>query len=265
MISVVCSAQDFEGTIHWSMKMEYTDPATKAQMEQAQKQMNDPATQARVKEMKEKMNDPQFKAMMDSNPQMKAQMENMIKMAEGGGMNSMMPTGMTVKIKNGNSHNAIEGGMMATETIYQKDKNQTIMLNSQSKTYTIFAADKSQATAEPQGEVKVTKTAETKKILNYTCTKSIVSVTHGANTVDQIFWTTTEIKNFDMKSLGKQRMNGGQPMYYEKLEGFPLQMEMMTPQAKMIMEVTAIKKESIPASVFEIPTGFTETKMPGQH
>jgi hypothetical protein len=42
-------------------------------------------------------------------------------------------------------------------------------------------------------------------------------------------------------------------------------MEMMTPQAKVIMEVTAIKKESIPASVFEIPTGFTETKMPGQH
>ena len=68
------------------------DPATKAKMDAAQQKMNDPETQAQMKEMKEKMNDPEFKKMMEANPQLKAQMEQMMKMSEGGGdMTSYMP------------------------------------------------------------------------------------------------------------------------------------------------------------------------------
>jgi hypothetical protein len=42
-------AQNFEGIITWKITSEITDPQMKAQMEQAQKQMNDPATQAQMK------------------------------------------------------------------------------------------------------------------------------------------------------------------------------------------------------------------------
>src|SRR5258708_39761839 len=76
-------AQSFEGTIKWSMKMEITDPAMKARMEEGMKKMNDPAAQERIKEMQAKMNDPQMKAAMDANPQMKAQMETAMKMMTG--------------------------------------------------------------------------------------------------------------------------------------------------------------------------------------
>src|SRR3954468_426261 len=69
-------AQSFEGIIKWSMKMEVTDPAMKAKMAEGQKKMNDPAEQAKMKKMQEQMNDPKMKAMMDANPAMKAQMEN---------------------------------------------------------------------------------------------------------------------------------------------------------------------------------------------
>jgi hypothetical protein len=255
-------AQNFEGVIKWSMKSEYTDPKMKAQMEEAERRMNDPATQAQMKQMQERMNDPQMKAMMESNPQMKAQMEAMMKMQSGGG--SMMPTGFTIKIKNGNTLSVMEGGMMAgNETLYLKAKNQTYMINTTSKTYSALPQN-SGATPTPSADIKVKKTTETQKILNYTCTKTIVTVTEKGKSIDQIFWTTNEIKDFDLKSLSSQRAGNGQSMYYENIEGVPLKMEMTMPQAKMIMEVKEIKKQPLPGSTFEIPAGFTETKYPGQ-
>ncbi len=40
-----------KGLIKWSMKMDITDPALKAKMEEGQKKMNDPAQQAKMKKM----------------------------------------------------------------------------------------------------------------------------------------------------------------------------------------------------------------------
>lgn len=260
LISSLCMSQNFEGVIKWSLKNEVTDPTMKAQMEDAEKRINDPATQAQMKQIQERMNDPQMKAMMESNPQLKAQMEAMTKM-QGAGPGAMMPTGFTIKIKDGNSLTIMEGGMMAgNETLFLKDKNQVFMINTNNKTYSVVPQSSGPPTKT--GEVKVTKTAETQKILNYTCTKTIVSVTHQGKTVDQIFWTTNEIKDFDFKSLSSQRMANGQ-MYYEGLEGVPLKMEMKMPQANVVMQVVEIKKETLSGSTFEIPAGFTETKMPG--
>lgn len=261
LMSAVCMAQNFEGVIKWSMKTEYTDPKMKAQMEEAERRMNDPATQAQMKQMQEQMNDPQMKAMMESNPQMKAQMEAMTKMQSGGG--PMMPTGFIIKIKNGNTLSVMEGGMMAgNETLYLKDKNQTYMINTTSKTYSVLPQN-SGAAHTPSADIKVKKTTETQKILNYTCTKTIVTVTEKGKSIDQIFWTTNEIKDFDLKSLSSQRVGNSQSMYYENLDGVPLKMEMTMPQAKMTMQVIEIKKETLSGSTFAVPAGFTETKLPG--
>ena len=73
-VAVNAWGQGFEGTIKWTMKMEITDPKMKAEMDQAQQKMNDPATQMKMKEFEEQMKDPEMKAMMDANPQMKAQL-----------------------------------------------------------------------------------------------------------------------------------------------------------------------------------------------
>src|SRR5260221_2363196 len=112
-------SQNFEGTIKWSMKMEITDPAMKAKMEEGMKKMNDRAMQAQMKEMQAKMNDPQMKAAMDANPQMKAQMENAMKMMAGGDMSSMMPKGFLIELKDGNAVSRMEGGPMGNfESLY---------------------------------------------------------------------------------------------------------------------------------------------------
>ena len=253
-------AQTFEGTIKWSMKMEITDPKMKAQMEAGQQQMNDPANQAKMKELQEKMSDPKMKAIMDANPAMKAQMENMMKMGQGGGgdmLSNMMPKGMIVKIKGNNSLVTMDGGMMAGDFLHTPDKS--VHLDRANKTYSVMPSGNNQSQIEAM-KPTVTKTSETMKIVGYNCTKYIVTMNEHGHTITTNMWTTTEIKDIDMKAMAKQRMGRGQSMFYEGVEGMPLRIESGTPQGQMIMEVTDFKREPLSASDFTIPSDFKETQ-----
>ncbi|HEY3402193.1 MAG TPA: DUF4412 domain-containing protein [Ohtaekwangia sp.] len=258
-------AQSFEGIIKWSMAMEITDPATKAKMEEAQKKMSDPATQAQMKEMQAKMNDPQFKAMMDSNPQLKAQMEMAMKAMQSGDLNSLIPKGFTLEVKNGNTLSKAEGGMMdKMEVLYLKDKKLSYRLDRPNKTYSPLPVSNDQSHT-PQ-DIKVTKTSETTKILNYTCSKYVIESTFNGKPTTQILWTTTEIKDLDLKSLSQQRVGNQQAIFYDKVDGVPLRIEMIMKEGKMHMEVTSIKKQALSAAEFAIPPDFKEvpfTMAPG--
>jgi hypothetical protein len=252
-------AQSFEGTIKWSVKMEVTDPALKAKMDASQQKMNDPATQAKMKELQDKMNDPKMKAMMDANPAMKAQMENMMKMQQGGGdpMSSMMPKGMTVKIKGGNSLVSMDGGMMAGDFLHTADKS--VRLDRTNKTYSVMPSGNGASGQGDGSKPTVTKTSETMKIVGYNCTKYIVTMNERGQTIVSNVWATTEIKDIDLKAIARQRMGRGQSMFYEGVEGMPLRIESSTPQGQMTMEVTDFKRESLNASDFTIPADYKET------
>jgi Domain of unknown function (DUF4412) len=251
----VAQAQTFEGTMTWKISAEM-DAATKAKMDAAQQKMNDPETQAQMKEMKEKMNDPEFKKMMEANPQMKAQMEQMIKMSESGGdVSSFMPKGIVIKIKDQNSLTRMEGGMMGNiEMLYLKNKNTTYKINREAKTYSAMSG----SDTVKLHDVKITKTSETAKILNYTCTKYIAESTVQGQPVQQIIWTTTAIKGLDIKSLARHSMgnNNQQAIFYEKIDGVPLKVEMKQQQMGMTMEVVEIKNQSLPASDFSLPKDY---------
>jgi len=252
--------QGFEGTIKWSMKMDVTDPKTKAEMEK----MNDPANQAKIKEMEAKMNDPQFKAQMDANPQMKAQMEAMMKsMSAGGGMNSMMPSGMILKLKGGNTVTVMQGGMMdGFEILHMKDKDQSVRIDRKAKTWSPLGGPPKNGMQDAEPKFKITKTNETMKILGYNATKYIGETTEQGKPANVIFWTTTELKDIDMKGMMNQRMGpSNKRLLPEGVEGVPLRVETSMKEGNMIMEMTEIKKESLPASDFTIPADYKETKM----
>lgn len=243
------------------MSLEITDPVLKAQMAQAQQQMNDPEVQKEIKEMEAKMNDPEMKKMMEQNPQLKATMENAMKMAKGGGqpsMGNMMPTGMTIKIKGLHVATLMEGGMVEGTEILHKDGQPTLRINRKDMTYSKMPEAK--AGAEP--EVAVLKQSETAKILGYECHKYLVEMKTDGQAVKQIMWTTTEIKDIDMKAMTKQRSAQGQPLFSDKISGFPLKIEVVTPQGNMIMEVAEIKRQPLSDSDFSVPSGFKETKSP---
>jgi hypothetical protein len=258
LLTWTARAQNFEGTIKWTIKTDVTDPATKAKMDDAKNKMNTPESQAKMKALQDKMNDPQFKAAMNANPQMKAQMENSLKMSAGGDPSSMAPSSLVIKIKGDNSLTKMEGGAFNAEVLFLSDKGLSYMLNRDDKTYSTLpsgARPGSTSTTPP----KVTRTSETAKILGFNCVKYIVEVTDYGRTVDQSIWTTTDIKNIDFKKFAKARMGKGQSLYYEGMEGTPLRIETKEPTATMTMEVSEIKPESLPASDFAIPADFKET------
>ena len=254
IFSINVLAQNFEGTMIWSMKMEMTDPKAKAQMEEAQKMMQDPE---KVKELEKQMADPQFQQMMEQNPQMKAQMEKMLAMMKNGGGN-LLPTGMTTKIKNGNSLSKLDGSFIDSDFLYLKDKNQSYMIDRNAKTYTVVS---NKINEKDTAEVKVTKTSETTKILNYTCTKYLVEYSIKGKATLQNIWATKEIKGLDFSSLASQQMGGAKNlMSFKKIDGTPLKVEMNWAEGQMFMEATQIKRESLSPELFTIPSDFKEVK-----
>src|SRR5690606_29563659 len=248
-------AQNWEGIITWKITTDM-DAATKAKMDEAQQKLNDPATRKQLEEMKKKMDDPQFQQMLAANPQMKAQMEQMLKSLEGGSVNAMFPSGYTLKVKDQNTLTKMEGGILGNiEILSLKSQNKSYQINREAKTYTEM---KNETPEEFNADnIKITKTDETKTILNYSCTKYIAESIVEGQRFEQIFWTTTDIKGLDMKSLAKQSLGkGSQKMFYEKIEGVPLRVEVKQMQASLTMEATEVKKQSLPASDFQIPAGF---------
>ncbi|MEQ8302438.1 MAG: DUF4412 domain-containing protein [Cyclobacteriaceae bacterium] len=256
-LSGIASAQQFEGTITWTINAKITDPKMKAQMEEAEKRMNDPEMQAQMKQMQEQMNNPQMKAMMESNPQMKAQMEKIMSMSNGGGMESMIPKSMVIKVKNDNTLSVIEGGMMSGEVLYLKDKGTSYHIDREAQTYSILGKDNGDAS---KMNAKVSKTGESAKVAAYTCQKYKIEITEQGKSMTQYVWATTEIKGIDLKGLANQKMNGGRSVFYSEIDGVPLKMEMTTPEMVMTMEAKEVKKESLSASQFIIPSNFKEVK-----
>jgi hypothetical protein len=194
---------------------------------------------------------------MDANPAMKAQMENMMKMQQGGGdPSSFMPKGMILKLKDGNSLVTMEGGMMTGDILHTKDKS--VHLDRQNKTYSVMPTG--EMSSQPRPQPTITKTSETTKILGYNCIKYVSTMTEGDHVVTSNLWTTTEIKDIDLKALAKQRMGRGQSMFSENVEGVPLRIESITKEGNMIIEVTEIKRESLNAADFTIPADYKETQ-----
>lgn len=263
LISFSAVAQSFEGTITWSIKYELTDPQKQADMLRSQQNMNNPANQEKMKKMQEQMNSPEMKAMMEKNPQMKAQMENAMKAMQGGGAGGILPKSFTVKSKANNYLTKMEGGMMNMEVLFLAEKKQSYRIDRAAKTYSLLPSGTANTTRDSV-QYKVTKTGESMKVLNYTCTKYIVEVTgQKGNIMNQVFWTTSDIKGLDLKNLSHQKMgNSGQSFYYEGISGVPLRMEMVSAEMNMVMEVTDIKKESLPADDFTIPADFKEITNP---
>ena len=155
--------------------------------------------------------------------------------------------------------------MDGIENLYLKDKNQSVTINRKDKTYTIHSAPGATPGQPKTAEVKFTKTSETMKILGYTCIKYIGTMTENGKTINETFWTTTELKGLDLKALSAQRMGAGnRGMIPEGLEGAPLRVEMSMPQGSMIMEMVELKKETLVASDFVIPSDYKEVKAAGK-
>ena len=264
----------FEGVIKWSMTMEGTGTSAQPSTSAApQMSAQDQAKlQQGITELETQLKDPEMQKMMTENPSMKkmmedrlAQMKSMQQPSSGTSAtsgNSMAPSGFTIKIKNGNTLTKIEGGSMAAmmgDILYLKATDKTYYIKNASKTYSVKPAAAS--TSSAQGTTKAVATAETMKILNYTCTKYIVTTTNGKEVKTMYVWATKEIKDIDPKSFHGISHSGGNmnSSTFTGIEGVVLRVESTEHGMKMVMQVTNISKQALPSSDFIIPAGYTET------
>jgi len=214
-----------------------------------------------MKEMEEQMNNPEIKAMMESHPEMKVLIERQMAAMKGGGGNlveNMMPKEIEMKFKGANSLTKVMGGAFESEVLFLNDKNQSYMLDRQAKTYSIMVESK-----ENQKDFKITKTEDFTTVLGYKCRKYQIEMTEQGQKITNNVWTTTEIKDIDIKQFSRIKVGkGSSTSFMEKLEGVPMKMQMNTPQGLMQMEVTSFKKEPLSASLFSIPVEYVEKKTP---
>jgi len=111
---------------------------------------------------------------------------------------------------------------------------------------------------------KPTNTGETKDILGYTCEKWIFK--DAENTVE--LWAAKGLGDFVM--LSSPMAQQGMPDWYNEIsEGgfFPMVVKAMDVDGNVEskMEVVEIDEESVPDSMFEIPSGYKKFSMPGGH
>ena len=124
-------------------------------------------------------------------------------------MDSMMPKGVSLKIKGGSSLSVIEGGMTAGEVLTLADKNVAYLIDRPSRTYSTLNQNSAAALA-PSGRYKITKTGETTTILGYSCTKTLVEETggRGAATTYTI-WSTNAIAGANSKQFSQLKLTQG--------------------------------------------------------
>lgn len=271
-------AQDFEGTVRWSMTAEISDPAVRAQMSQAQAQLASPEMQAQMEQARAAMNTPEMQAMMKNNPQMRAMIEKQMgalnnlpkPAAGGGGAGGMFPNKFVCKTKGTRALITVEGGMFPSETLSQGDKGVAYRLDRAQRTYRRLPTSLPQADevkAKLGTDFKVTATGETAKIIGYSCKRYLVEQSGGAGADPRehqtyTVWATKDIPGLDSKKLEALRVGRESgPNFMTQIDGVPLKIEINTPQAKLVMQAESITRESLPASLFELPAGFTEAAM----
>lgn len=124
-------------------------------------------------------------------------------------------------------------------------------------------------------DVQVQKTAETREILGYTCTKHVLSM---GEKFKEILWVTPDLKMpvtyYDASKMSYAMMGPMAGRFekmldeMKKIDGFPLatdvDMKMMGMDASSRSEVIEISKADIPNDTFAVPAGYKKTKSPMQ-
>ena len=233
-------AQDFTGTLAWTMRVEITDPELKAQLDAAQTALSDPAMQE----------------MLKANPAMREMLEKQMGGSAADASGGFFPKGFTLQIKGPRSLVKTEGGLSPRDVLTQADKNVSYQIDRKARTYSKLAADPLKDYA---GAYKVTPTSETTKVLGYTCRRFLVETTDSGEKMRYSIWATNDIQGLDASSL--RRLKFGQSAgseFLAKIEGVPLKIDAVTPQAKLFMVATSVKTETLPDSLFIMPAGFKE-------
>lgn len=207
-------AQEFSGTLRWSLQVELKDSTLKA----AQDAMS--------------------------------------------GMGSeLFPKGFVLQIKGPRALVKTDGGLKPTEVLTLADKNLSYQIDRKAGTYQKLAAD---PLKDAVGNYKVTPTTETARILGYTCRRYRVETVGSEDKMTYAVWATNEIKGLDARTL--RRLQFGKTAgseFLSQIEGVPLRIDGVTPDAKLQIIATSVKAEVLPNALFVLSPSLKETASQG--
>lgn len=236
--SSVCAA-DFNGTMQWSARIEFVDP----QMDMVQSAMKSP----------------EMLSLLLQNPQVRGLLESKLgPLNTNGGATSLLPSGFTVVIKGPRALVKTDGGLVFREVLSLADQHVAYSINRSARTYQKFT-DAAAAGMSSTAKIKVTRTADTSLILGYACNRFLVEADDDGVKSHFSVWTTTAIKGLDAAAV--KRLSWGKvgaPDFLAKLEGVPLKIDAVTPDAKVGLVVRRITLEPVDGALFVLPAGFKE-------
>ena len=248
------SAANFEGTIQWRVSGDAGGAGNEMQ--------------AQLSQGMAALDSPEMKAMLARNPEMKAAMEKQVRAQAkarkdadmgGGALGGLMPSAITMYLKDGNTMVSTKGGMAPRDVLSLPAKGLAYVIDPATRTYSRLPANLAHGQGGTAQSFKVTRTSETAQVLGYTCTRYEV-VSGGFEDVTFSVWVTPEVKGIDQSQLAMLQVGGDQSAgFLREINGVPLKMIVATPLGKMRMEVTAIKAEPVPAARVAVPAGYTET------
>jgi hypothetical protein len=232
-------AQEFNGTLQWSARIEFLDP----QMAMVQAAMKNP----------------EMLSLLLQNPQLRGMLESKLgPLNANGGATSLFPTGGTLFIKGQRALLKTEGGLVSREVLSLGDQRAAYSLNRPARTYQKIA-DSTMSGVGAAVKTKVTRTKDTAVILGYTCNRFLVEADDAGAKSHFSVWTTTSIKGLDAAAL--KRLSWGQagsPDILGKIEGVPLKIDAVTPDAKIGVVATKLTVGPVDGAVFVLPAGFKQ-------
>jgi len=239
--ATAASAQDFSGTMTWSVRIEFVDPQMAAQVGMVQ----------------DALKNPELFAMLMQSPKMREMLESKLgPLNPAGGASSLLPTGFTLQLKGPRALVKTEGGLVSREILTLADKSMAYVINRPARTYEKLSSAPATTT-----KTKVTATKETAHILGYTCRRFIIDIDDAGEKSRFSVWTTTEIAGLNAAAF--KRMNwsqSGGTEFLGQIEGVPLKIDALTPEAKIALVATRLRPGALDDALFTLPAGFKEVR-----
>ena len=206
-----------------------------------------------------------FKMTAGSGPEMSAQGDGKIFLSSAG---YRVEWAMDLSsMRKGREGSKAPATMAMTMLARKADPTKVYMLNDEKKTYSVVDAGKAgeDRGAKPKDPFTVKKLG-TETIAGYSCQDALL--TSSKDTEIEVCVAKELAASSDwLASLNRRNPEGASwlgALKAQGIEGFPVRWVIRkkgSSEALTTMVMTRIEKKSLPASLFDIPAGYTETKM----
>jgi GLPGLI family protein len=165
------------------------------------------------------------------------------------GFESMLPKEMTTYMKGPKTRIEQNTGMGENITIMDTDKKEgVVLMNMMGNKWAIKMSKEDIEEKEGDAEEPQFKyLKETKKIAGYTCKKAEMWIEGEEDDVMTVYYTEA------IQNTANSNFKG--------LKGFPLEYQIAKQGMVMSMVANTVKKETVAASLFEVPDGYEEKTM----